>query len=946
MARNPVAQVEAEIREAFARLAESAAALRYCHERYLDGLADAARELVRLADERIAASRAEVQVSYDERVAEAGTEFSKAASDAAGTVRALVSAHPWKLSGFDAAEWDGYTPDRQARHPDGLRVGRLRTAESGEMPPLPAVARLAGYGHLLIAAKPEAADAARSLLQALALRLAISARPGTLKLALADPSGQGRHLSGFLRLPAALRAGDLAAAEGELEILLQELTEHVSEVNKTRLTNVYDSVEAYNARAPGMAIPYRVLVVDSFPAGFSDRAGELLARLARNGPRAGVYLIATLDKDVPLPRDFDLADLKSRATNLRLIRSGHMTWDDPDFRRVEVEPDQMPAASRANVWLDAVATAATQASRELPFAMIAISPEQRWQGDASAGLDVAIGVDGKGEPVHFVMGRDMAHHGLVGGNTQMGKSNLLHVLIHQLALRYPPEQLELYLLDFKEVEFNGYLTERLPHAKVIASRTDREFGLSVLRRFREEIGRRSKLWRNVKGANITNLAEYRQATGRALPRVLVIMDEFQVLLGAGGLAGTSDRIADEAGQVLAEVAQRGAAFGLHLLLSTQSPGHAPSGHLVLAYEQMTLRIAMACLGTKGADVSAMIVGDDSATKLTKPGDAIYQHPGNPGVNLMIRVALLSGQERWNWTSTIRAQGPDGGYRPPISFDPDAPAEFSSNPSSAEFAAHPGQWPDPGLVIEAWLGDAIEIKPATSAVFERAPKSNLLIVGGEEPAHRMLLAVALSAAVQLAPGRVKLTIADLAPPRSRSRGFFDDLAGLPQDVTIVGPRGADAALKELIADLDERLSGTGRPDAPDRFFLIAGLCRWPDLIPEDEYDQTASKELLTRLAQEGPETGIHIVAWADSYAAAEHLFRSRGIRRWFGLRIAFHLDPVESDDLLGSSAAASLTGDRALFQDTTDGPDGETEKFKPYSADSLRDFARTAFSGPT
>ena len=68
----------------------------------------------------------------------------------------------------------------------------------------------------------------------------------------------------------------------------------------------------------------------------------------------------------------------------------------------------------------------------------------------------------------------------------MGKSNLLHVLILELALRYPPEELDLYLLDFKEVEFNVYLTERLPHARVIASRADREFGLSVLRRFRED----------------------------------------------------------------------------------------------------------------------------------------------------------------------------------------------------------------------------------------------------------------------------------------------------------------------------------------------------------------------------------------------------------------------------------------------------------------------------
>ena len=118
------------------------------------------------------------------------------------------------------------------------------------------------------------------------------------------------------------------------------------------------------------------------------------------------------------------------------------------------------------------------ASRELPFARIAIPPAERWSADTTDGLDAQIGVDSRGEPQHFVMGSGGVHNGLVGGDVRMGKSNLLHVLITQLALKYPPEELELYLLDFKEVEFDAYLTQRLPHAKAITSRTDREFGLA------------------------------------------------------------------------------------------------------------------------------------------------------------------------------------------------------------------------------------------------------------------------------------------------------------------------------------------------------------------------------------------------------------------------------------------------------------------------------------
>ena len=539
--------IEREIHDAYLRLATSAAVARSRQRHYLDGQT-------------------------------AGSLF--------GTVTALTAAHPWALDGFDAPAWAAYRPDPQAPPPDGLRVGVLRTGEG--LPPTPAVARFAGHGHLLISESgfADGANGARSLLQALTLRLATATRPGTVRFALADPVGQGRHLSAFLRLPAQMRVGNgIAASPAETEALLTTLTSHVVEVTQTRLTNVYDSVEAYNAATTGTTVPYHVLVLAGFPAGVSDRAAESLGRLARNGPRSGLYIVATVDPGLPMPRDFDLAALTALGTTLGLNPHGDLSWDDPDFGFGVIEPDQMPGAARANPWLDAVGAAAGFASRDLPFGRIAVAPARRWTEVTTDGLDVQIGVDSKGEPQHFVMGVRGVHHGLVGGDVRMGKTNLLHVLISQLALAYPPEELELYLLDFKEVEFDAYLTERLPHARAITSRTDREFGLSMLRRFHDEIDRRARLCREAK---VTDLPDYRLVTGQVLPRALVIMDEFQVLFSE------EDRLAREAARLLADIAKRGAAFGLHLLLATQSPGGPLAAYLRPVYEQMALRIALGC----------------------------------------------------------------------------------------------------------------------------------------------------------------------------------------------------------------------------------------------------------------------------------------------------------------------------------------------------------------
>jgi DNA segregation ATPase FtsK/SpoIIIE, S-DNA-T family len=908
----PIEPAEQEIQDAYVRLAESAAMVRYHHEHYLDGLTVAPE-----------------------------TALGRITSGLFSAVPALTAAHPWALAGFGAPAWDAYQPDLDAPPPDGLRVGALRMGPRNGLPPLPAVARFARHGHLLIT-ESGFTDEARSLLQALALRLATATRPGTVRFALADSAGQGRYLSAFLRLPAQMRVGSRVAADpAEVEALLTRLTGHVVEVTQTRLTNVYDSVEAYNAATTGATVPYHVLVLVGFPDGVTDRAAEVLGRLASNGPRAGLYILATLDPRQEMPRGFDLAALTASGTNVGLDDRGVLAWDDPDFGHGVLEPDQMPAADRANPWLDAVGAAAGSASRDLPFGRIVIPPAHRWASVTTDSLDVQIGVDSKGEPQHFVMGVRGVHHGLVGGDVRMGKTNLLHVLISQLALRYPPEELELYLLDFKEVEFDAYLTERLPHARAITSRTDREFGLSMLRRFHDEIDRRARLCREAK---VTDLPDYRRETGRMLPRALVIMDEFQVLFSE------EDRLAREAGRLLADIAKRGAAFGLHLLFATQSPGGPLAAYLRPVYEQMALRIALGCTQPS---VSQAILGEgnDAATTLIRAGDAIYNDRRGEGANPVMRIAMLPTRERLELIAGIRALAVGREYPPPASFDPDAPADFARHPACAAFASSSYQapssyrWAPPGNAVEAWLGEAIEIKPATTATFERYVRSNLLIVGGEEHGNGLLLATLLSAAVQRSPADVSFTIAEFTRPSSPFHGFFASVKTLPHQVRIAGRRTAGAALEALIADLDTRLADPDGSAQPERFFFIAGMHRWQELLAEGDYGRLGETSVhLIRLADKGPDVGIHVVAWADSYTTAERALRRAGIGH-FGLRAVLRvLSPAESDSLLGVSAGASLDDDRALYRET-EWPIEQVEKFKPYSIASLHAFTQAAFRSP-
>src|SRR6185503_17768146 len=126
---------------------------------------------------------------------------------------------------------------------------------------------------------------------------------------------------------------------------------------------------------------------------------------------------------------------------------------------------------------------------------------------------------------------------------------------------------EFYLIDFKKgVEFKCYAVKQLPHARVVAIESDREFALSVLQRVDEELKRRGDLFRQL---GVQDLAGYKKAGGtEAMPRSLLLIDEFQEFFVE------DDAIAQTASLLFDRIVRQGRAFGIHVLLGSQSLGGA------------------------------------------------------------------------------------------------------------------------------------------------------------------------------------------------------------------------------------------------------------------------------------------------------------------------------------------------------------------------------------
>src|SRR5207302_9761790 len=199
-----------------------------------------------------------------------------------------------------------------------------------------------------------------------------------------------------------------------------------------------------------------------------------------------------------------------------------------------------------------------------------------------------------------------------------------------------PNALGLYLIDFKKgVEFKVYAAMELPHARVIAVESEREFGLSVLQKLDLELKERGEIYRQY---GVQDLAGYREARpGVSMPRILLVIDEFQEFFIE------DDKIAQEVSLLLDRLVRQGRAFGMHVILGSQTLGGAYSLPRA-TLGQMAVRIALQC---SEADAHLILSEDNTAARLlTRPGEAIYNDAnGLVEGNHVFQVVWLPDERR-------------------------------------------------------------------------------------------------------------------------------------------------------------------------------------------------------------------------------------------------------------------------------------------------------------
>jgi DNA segregation ATPase FtsK/SpoIIIE, S-DNA-T family len=214
------------------------------------------------------------------------------------------------------------------------------------------------------------------------------------------------------------------------------------------------------------------------------------------------------------------------------------------------------------------------------------------------------GVSVTGEDVSFDLTN--ATHLLVGGTTGSGKSVCLHSFILSLLLRHKPETLQLALIDPKQVEFSPYSKLSYLYRNEIATEIPqaREFLTELV----TEMEARYAMFNRM---SVANIGEARRK-GQSMPYIVVFIEEMADLVMQD----------DNIEPLIARLAQKARAAGIHLVIATQRPDSETFSGLIRS--NIPGRIA---LTVQKSTESKIILDETGAEDLLGDGDMLIRMPG-------------------------------------------------------------------------------------------------------------------------------------------------------------------------------------------------------------------------------------------------------------------------------------------------------------------------------
>ena len=755
-----------------------------------------------------------------------------------------------------------------------------------------------------------------------------------LHVCIFDPEKKGGSALPFLEFkqvcPSIFDNGLCTDADALQERLLK-LSGHIDSLIQNKLGNRFTNLLQYN----------RAFVAYDFPSGFESRSLERLSNILRNGGKCGVYTILCHNQNMkPSGYDNSVERIETLTKLCTLVDCKDSFSLLPFNLPVTIRAPLSPSA--ANRYIAKYAVAVKEQGKR-GIALSDILDRKLFVRNADSELSIPIGVGDGEQLVSLTFGSGSSHHALIAGGTGGGKTTLLHTIILSTMLHYAPDQIQLYLMDFKGgTEFKIYETRKLPHIRLLALDVMQEFGESILEDLVNELASRSNLF---KSAGVQNQREYVQRTGQPMPRLLVIMDEFQILFNDA----TNRKVAYHCAELAKRIITEGRSYGIHLIMATQATKIITNLTLESgSVEQMRIRVGLKC---SDADARYLFPNTDldALEKMKGPlGTAVLNEEFTEEENVSLRVAYCGDTEKTACLDKIAAAFVNVSCHLQV-------FEGGRVTSLLDVLHTPLYVREPTVRVE--IGTLIKVAPPHQAMFDRRTRHNTLICGANEQTQDNLFNLFLLGILCNQNTNVYCSDGELLIDEDNSP-VYQIFGRFSSRFHVAHSRGE---IIRFVHDIYDIFSSRRKKSEQEPVFLMLRNLQFLDIvqlmlkrepIDEAEYSNApkpaeampendnpfdfgldfntaqpmSASEMLIRLINDGTAYGIHVVVTCmDFQTVKECMYFGDNVLSKFPERYIFSLNDNDAGMLADGVSLSGLRNNTVVFTDSV----RRTFQMKPY-----------------
>lgn len=784
-------------------------------------------------------------------------------------VVALYEDH--KFSPNAIVDFDKMQLDDEACYPLplALRIGRLgyRHGPCGTIY-LPAILPFTDTNATAFEISPEQGNdlTIQRIFQLTVFRLLLSLPIYLSRFHFVDINSLGRKFNIMYRLAGKITSNSIVSDEKKLEELMAELEQIVINRNQRQLIKCA-TIAAYNKEAGTMAVPYHFVFITDFPHGFSKELMDRFRNLIynQNAAKAGIYIFYSIDRSAPVPHGLDISVYKNISTFIYPISDveyavANSVFDKPFNDTFTIVPDiRFPDNLESIIAaINRKAENAKQTTISLDSYLENLIREQTfWTQSTRLGIKVPVGKKSMDEIEYFEFKPEVAEYfAMVGGNPGSGKTVLLHNIICNSSIIYSPEELQFYLMDCKDgVGFQMY--KNLPHVKSISLNNNLDLILNTLQELQKEMGVRSELFKEATekyDVLIDKIEDYREKSKEVLPRVVLIIDEFQKLLeGAYTQRG-------KAGDLLTDLIKRGRSAGIHIIFCTQKYGNVDFDTSLI-----TLRYAFRL----GSLDSGRILGygNESAAQLREPGDAIFNKTGEIKDNIRFKCAYIKDEipKYVKFCQNMCAERLPH-WRQQIQIDDVSTSNLADNNYVIETLCSTGKIT--GKENRVYLGMEYSISK-THLYFGLGNEhaSNLLIIGNDKQAAMSAIALANIQLSAQSPANSRFFLVDFLNTDDLWADYYATVRKPFDNIILLQRSNLADLVGEIEAVLDHRTENSKNRisnAAEGKIVLTLSYVQAGEELAKKGWEASPITTKLVRILKDGPECGIHLILYSYTY----------------------------------------------------------------------------------